>query len=58
MIFTTAYTQLLLIWSTVFLGLVTAQVLVSMGHINLFKIEKVAPVGLCFVIAAFAGHIL
>ena len=58
MIFTTAYIQLLVIWSTVFLGLVTAQVLVSMGHINLSKIEKAAPVGLCVVVAAFAGLIL
>ena len=58
MIFISAPTQLLLIWSMVFLGLVTAQVLFSLGHIRLSEIEKVAPIGLCIVIAAFAGFIL
>ena len=58
MIFAATYTELLLIWSTVFLGLVTAQVLVSLGQIKRADVVKVAPVGFCVVFAVLFGLFL
>ncbi len=57
-VYAAAHTQLLLLWSAVFLGLVTVQVLLGLGHINRSMIAKSAPVGICLVLAAFAGLIL